>query len=153
MRQLLKVGIHIFSVLAALILLSGCHAEQLEQTPTVNLFSVSGTVTDADDESPIGGITVTITAYNLDDTSKSNPLYSDSYDTAIDGSYWFMRESDDSELLSGVYYEFSLSDNYSQRTEHYKPAQRSLFLVANSPYYSAATKVYKVENNDFKLSR
>lgn len=153
MSKLLKAGIHIFSLFAALTVVSGCWDDYPEAPPVVKLISVSGIVTDIADGEPVTGVTVTMTAYSLDDTDKLSPLYSDSYDTASDGSYWFMRSDETSSTLTGVYYEFTLSDNYEERADHYKPAQRSLFLLASSPFYNSVTKVYKVESNNFLVSK
>lgn len=153
MSKFLKVGIHIFSVFAALILFSCCRGSYPEASPVVKLFSVSGVVSDMADGAPLTGITVTMTAYGLDDSEKSKPLYSESSDTAFDGSYRFMRSDASSETLTGVYYVFTLSDKSTDRAEHYSPARRSLFLLASSPFYNSVTKVYKVEGNNFLLSK
>lgn len=150
----MKAGIHIFSFLAALFITCCCgEVRQETASPQVKLISVSGVVTDAADGAPVGGITVTMTAYELDDTQKAEPLFSESYDTASDGSYWFMRSDESTESLTGVYYEFILIDTFNQREEHYKPVHRSLFLSPTSPFYNPVTKVYKSEKNNFTVSK
>lgn len=156
MKKLKRVSIHIFAVLVVL-LVSSCDIEKKDPDRTdavpVKLFSVSGVVTDAADKAPVSGITVTMTAYSLDDLSKTKPLYSDSYDTAIDGTYWLSCKDDSTESLTGVFFEFTLSDSSDMRSDHYKPTTRELYMTASSSFYTSSVMSYRVVGNDFSVSR
>lgn len=118
-------------------------------TPEIPLnirsFSVSGVVTDISGE-PIGGIAVTLRAFDVDDKDRSEEKYYCIVSTGSDGSYSINKVW--TENAARYYFVFQVSDP----SDTYGPMEREMFLSAGSPFYSGDKKSYDVKGNDFTLS-
>lgn len=131
-----------------MIALSGCNKD--DDTFNVSFFSVSGCIYDDSGETPVQGVTVSITAYSVDDLDRTMPLYRDNCFSAPDGRYQFSINSSDD--LSDSYFVFIVKDEASYRTPRFKEAEGLLFLSPNSVNYNSFMKTYEVKDYDFCLS-
>ena len=140
---------HIFALLSLLLAAVGCVERGLDKDKVLEIlsFSVEGKVYDAlDADTPLRGITVTMTAYATVDAQRLSPLSTDSYSTLSDGSYQFFKNWP--EGSEDVFYVFDIVDPSGK----YQSMERDLYLSASSPFYKAPIKSYEVTGNDFSLS-
>lgn len=112
-------------------------------------ISFQGVVSDAEDGTPLEGISIVITEYESSDVDKSSPLMSATLNTSFDGSYVFATIDKEPRVLGESFFEFKVSDPEGS----YLPVQRDLFMSSSSLYYSSSSKSYRVSDNDFALSR
>lgn len=153
MKRFHTLKIHIPFMLLLLLAVS-CGEKRTDPSKVLNvrIFTVWGSVmgyVDGGDPVPLEGVDVTISAYSLEDTEKTIPVYTDSFTTLDNGSYQFFKIW--SEDCSGLFFEFTLTDNYPGRELRYSSSSRDLFLSAASPFYDPEIKTYEVKGNDFLL--
>lgn len=153
MKRIHPLKIHIFFMVLALLAVScGRSSDDPYKVLNVRIFTVSGTVfgvTGEGDHAPLSGITVTMSAYAVEDIGKTIPVYTDSFTTLDNGTYQFFKIWD--EDCSGLFFDFLLTDRSSERTVRFAPSSRDLFLSAASPFYNPDIKTYEVTGNDFLL--
>ena len=153
MKRKHPLEIHIFLLILSLLAVS-CGGKNTDPYKVLNvrIFSVCGTVTgyaDGDSNVPLGGVTVTMTAYSVEDMDKTIPVYTDSFTTLDDGTYRLFKIW--SEDCSGLFFDFTLTDRSPDREIHFASSSRDLFLSAASQFYNPEIKTYEVIGNDFVL--
>lgn len=118
----------------------------------VDFFSVSGTVFDKIQGSPIQDITVQMDAYSLDDTERKYPVLSYKCCTSAEGKYQFTVQSE--ENLLDFYFVFNLFDESTFRNIKFASAEeRVLYLsTEKGSFFNPSMKSYEVTGNDFSLT-
>lgn len=143
------LNIHVLALLSLLVTVVSCDERHIDTDipMDVRVFSVEGAVYDIQSpDTPIPGVTVTMTAYDLKDTERTAPLHKAVYDTLPDGTYEFHKLWPDGS--PDVFYVFSIVD----RSSRYQSMERDLYMSAASPFYKSSLKAYEVRGNDFSLS-
>ncbi len=151
MKRKRPLGIHIFLLILPLLAVS-CGGKEASPVLNVRIFSVSGLVTGYAEDGPsvpLGGVTVTMSAYSVEDVGKTIPVYTASFNTLDNGTYQFFKIW--SEDCSGLFFDFTLTDSSPEREVHFAPSSRDLFLSAASQFYNPEIKTYEVIGNDFVL--
>lgn len=115
----------------------------------VEFFSASGLISDKNDGTPVSEINVVLSAYSVDDLSRTQPLFSKSCLSSSDGTYQVSMKSETD--LSNAYFVFTLKDVSETRAVKYEPFERILYLQPTSQFYSSFMKSYEVKDNDFDL--
>lgn len=151
MKRKRPLEIHFFLLVLSLLAVS-CGGKETIPVLNVRIFSVSGTVTGYAEDGPsvpLGGVTVTMSAYSVEDMEKTIPVYTASFNTLDNGTYQFFKIW--SEDCSGLFFDFTLTDSSPEREVHFAPSSRDLFLSAASQFYNPEIKTYEVIGNDFVL--
>lgn len=151
MKRKRPLEIHIFFLILSLLAVS-CAEKETRLELNVRIFSVSGTVTGYVEDGPsipVGGVTVRMSAYSVEDIGKTIPVYTASFKTLDNGTYQFFKIW--SEDCSGLFFDFTLTDSSPEREVHFATSTRDLFLSAASQFYDPEIKAYEVTGNDFLL--
>lgn len=149
----MRANMHIFSLLAAALLLFGCGEKggRDEQTPIVlNVVTVNGGVYDRQTGDPVRGVTLVLSSYDEDDAEKQSALSSDMTSSLSSGEYSLVKTSPQQTRRWAV----SAIDTMADRPGGtYSTLTIDININESSRSYDFYSKSYKVEHVDFYLSR
>ena len=127
--------------------LSGCYEEEDQQS--IDFFSVAGVVSDKNSGEPVPGVTINLSAYSVEDQSRTDKLFSGKCQSSSKGEYqFFVNLSFD---LSNVYFVFEVVDEDSGRAVRYLPSEMVIFMSRSSKLLNTITGAYELKGNDFSL--
>ena len=127
--------------------LSGCYEEEEQQS--IDFFSVSGVISDKNSGEPVPGVTINLSAYSVEDQSRTDKLFSSKYQSSSKGEYqFFVNLSYD---LSNVYFVFEVVDEDNGRAVRYLPSEMVIFMSRSSKLFNTTTGAYELKGNDFSL--